>query len=306
MSNENPNVAEGAVATKKVRRGISNQTQAVSQLKFHEKDANPSNGLFIAHLDEVRVDWSNSAESKSFPGISVPRLTFHFASNHPNVSERRHAYHTLFPVESNVNTIPNGSEEWKVNQVFNAIKHLLDVFYLKGREMTEAEEDALSLPFVDFDDEGNYISVDPEEVVAGYRVIFENAAAMLNGTYNLADGETPKACFKDASGKPLTCWIKLLRHKRVKGSWNNVTSNGDLGFDSFIGNGIVELWVKDKAPSVLRIDSAKESITPKETKKAPTIGNPAMNGMGGVMPGGPMMPGMDNAAFDAAAEDMPF
>lgn len=293
---------------KKVRRGVSNKTQAVAQLKFHEKDA-AQNGLFVGHLEEVRVDWSNNADAKSFTGMSIPRLTFHFASNHANASEKRHVYQTLFPVESNVNTIPGGSEDWRVNNVFNWIKHILDVFYLKGREMTEAEEDALSLTFEDFDENGEYVSVEVEDVIAGYRAIFENAAAMLNGSFELADGEVAKPVYKTSDGKYIPCWLKLLRHKKRKGDWINVGANGDLAFDGFIGNGVVELLKKDCPPTVLRLDLAKESITPKETKKTPTIGAPGMGApaMGGVMAGAPSM-GMpvDNGAFQAAGEDMPF
>lgn len=293
---------------KKVRRGVSNKTQAVAQLKFHEKDA-AQNGLFVGHLEEVRVDWSNNADAKSFTGMSIPRLTFHFASNHANASEKRHVYQTLFPVESNVNTIPGGSEDWRVNNVFNWIKHILDVFYLKGREMTEAEEDALSLTFEDFDENGEYVSVEVEDVIAGYRAIFENAAAMLNGSFELADGEVAKPVYKTSDGKYIPCWLKLLRHKKRKGDWINVGANGDLAFDGFIGNGVVELLKKDCPPTVLRLDLAKESITPKETKKTPTIGAPGMGApaMGGVMAGAPSMGiPVDNGAFQAAGEDMPF
>lgn len=300
--------ANAQTVAKKVRRGISNKTQAVAQLKFHEKDA-AQNGLFVGHLEEVRVDWSNNADAKSFTGMSIPRLTFHFASNHANASEKRHVYQTLFPVESNVNTIPGGSEDWRVNNVFNWIKHILDIFYLKGRELTEAEEDALSLTFEDFDENGEYVSVEAEDVIAGYRAIFENAAAMLNGSFELADGEVAKPVYKTSDGKFIPCWLKLLRHKKRKGDWINVGANGDLAFDSFIGNGVVELLKKDCPPTVLRLDLAKESITPKETKKAPTIGAPGMGApaMGGVMAGAPTM-GMpvDNGAFQAVGEEMPF
>lgn len=311
MSNEKENVAaENAQSTaKKVRRGISNKTKAVAQLKFHEKDA-AQNGLFIGHLDNVTVDWSTNGDGKVFTGMKVPRLTLHFASNHNLTTEQRHVYQTLMPVESNVNTIPNGSEEWKVNNVFNWIKHILDVFYLKGRELTEAEEDALSLPFVDYDDDGNYVVVEPEEVIAGYRFIFENAAAMLNGTWNLADGEVAKPVYKTADGKFIPCWIKLLRHKKNKNNWINVGNNGDLGFDNFIGNGVVELMKRDTPPAILRLDLAKESITPKETRKAPTLGNPAMNnGLGSVAVGNTPFGLPDtpvNDAFAAADSDMPF
>ena len=59
MSKENENVTEvGAQApVRKPRRGITNETQATSQLRFHEKDAAP-NRLFMAHLHNVSVAWS--------------------------------------------------------------------------------------------------------------------------------------------------------------------------------------------------------------------------------------------------------
>ena len=313
MSETKKSVVEGAqTTTKKVRRGVSNKTQAVAQLKFHEKDA-AQNGLFVGHLESVSVEWFTDANGKEFTGEKVPRLVFHFTSNHANASEKRHVYQSLIPVPSNVNTIPEGIESWKVDNVFNWIKHILDVFYLKGRELTEEEEDALSLTFDDTDENGEYVSVEVADVLAGYRSVFENACAMLNGQFNLADGETAKPCFKTSDGKFIPCWLKLLRHKKRKNDWINVTSNGDLGFDNFIGNGVVELMRKDMPPTVLRLDLAKESITPKETKKAPTIGAPGMAvpGMGGVITGGSMgdMGGMYNPGADASAAaggEMPF
>jgi hypothetical protein len=58
-------------------------------------------------------------------------------------------------------------------------------------------------------------------------------------------------------------------------------------------------------PTVLRLDLSKESITPKETKKAPTIGAPGTN-MGGVMTGDmPMGNAPDGGAF-GAADGLPF
>ena len=310
MSADKEKVAEESAQTtaKRNRRGVSNQTKAVAQLRFHEKDASPQNMLFVGHLEEVRVDWSVNAEGKQFTGEKVPRVTLHFASEHKNASEQRHVYYTINPVESNVNTIPDGIEDWKVNNVFNWLKHILDVYYLKGREMTEAEEDALALPFEDYDEQGNYVSVEVEDVIKGYAYIFNNFVAMMNGQFGLADGEVAKPVYKTSDGKFIPAWLKLLRHKKVKGEWKNIAQNGELGFDSFIGNGVVELLRKDTAPSVLRVDLAKESITPKETKKTPTMGG-LTNGMpmGGVMAGSPMDMGVPgNAAFGDASGDMPF
>ena len=314
MANEkaNPVGAPAEAPAKKNRRGVSNQTQAVNQLRFHEKDA-AQNGLFIGHLESVQVDWSVSDENKQFSGMKVPRLTYHFASNHANISERRHVYHTLFPVESNVNTIPNGSEEWKVNNVLKFIKHVLDVFYLKGRQLTELEEDALSLPFVDFDENGEYVAVDPEDVLNGYATLFNNVVAIMEGKFNLKDGEVAKPCYKDANGKYINIWMKLLRHRRRKDSWVNVGQNGELGFDQFIGAGVIEIQKPNTPPAILRIDLAKESITPKDTKKQPTVGIPGIGTpmAGGVMAGMPNNLGINsgNSAFtDAGTSDdgMPF
>ena len=310
MSEKNVKAAEQsaqvAATKKKKRRGVSNETQAVAQLRFTEKDA-AQNGLFIGHLQEVRVDWSVNAEGGSFTGMKVPRLTLHFASNHTNASEQRHLYHTLFPVPSDVNTIVGGSEEWKVNNVLNWIKHILDILYLRGRDLTEKEEDALSLAFEDTDDEGNYVAVDPEEVLASYAAIFNATEAMLNGSFNLADGEEAKPCYKSADGKFINLWMKLLRHKKVKGEWKNVVQSGDLAFDGFIGNGVIEIQKTNTPPVILRLDLSKESITPKEVNKKPTIG---IQPMGGVIAGAPMSPmaatPMDNGAYAAAGEDMPF
>lgn len=310
MSADKEKLASGSAqpTAKRNRRGVSNATKAVANLKFHEKDASTQNALFVGHLAEVRVDWSENAEGKQFTGEKVPRLTLHFTSEHKNVSEQRHVYYTLNCVESNVNTIPGGTEEWKVNNVFNWIKHILDVYYLKGREMTEEEEAALTLPFEDYDDEGNYVAVETKDVIAGYAFIFNNFAAMMNGQFNLADGEVAKPCFKTSDGKFIPAWLKLLRHKKVKGEWRNVAQNGELGFDSFIGNGVVELIRKDMPPAVLRVDLAKESITPKETKKAPTLGGVASGmAIGGVIAGSPMDMGVSGGtAFADAASEMPF
>ena len=302
--------AAAEAAPKKNRRGVSNQTQAVAQLRFHEKDAAP-NGLFIGHLEEVRVDWSTNADGGAFTGISIPRVTLHFASEHKVATEQRHVYQTIFPQPSNVDTIPGGKDAWRVDNVLNWIKHILDIYYLKGRAMTPEEEDALTLNFVDYEEDaaGNctYVPVDTEkDVVPAYTTLFNNFVAMMNGQFGLAEGEVAKPCYKTADGKFLPAWLKLIRHKKVKNEWRNAGQNGELAFDGFIGNGAIELMKKDMPPTVLRLDLSKESITPKETKKAPTIGAPGTNMAGGVMAGEmPMGNAPDSGAF-GAADGLPF
>ena len=298
--------APAETPAKKLRRGISNETQAVAQLRFHEKDAAP-NRLFVAHLHSVSVAWSVNGDGKQFTGEKVPRLVFEFCSNTADANQMRHVYHSLFPVESNINTIPGGSEEWKVNQVMRFIKHILDVYYLKGRQLTAAEEEALTLPFCDFDEDNNFVALDVKEILDGYAMLFNNVAAMMNGQFNIDEGETPKPCYRDENGRFIRVWIKLLRHKKVKGEWKNVGQNGDLAFDPFVGTGCVELFVQGKEPSIISVDDSKESITPKETKKAPTIPGIADMG-GGVMAGGPAVMGSvpGGAYNEAGNDDMPF
>lgn len=310
------NAAKTQVA-KRVRRGVSNETKAVSHLKFHEKDA-AANGLFVGQLADVRVESSINADGKTFTGLEVPRLTFEFTSCHANINEKRYAYQTLFPIESNVDTIPEGKDDWKVNRVFAWIKHVLDVFYLKGRELTPAEEDSLSLDFVDYEENNGvieYVSVEPEIVLAAYKKLFEAAAAMLNGSYADKNEEVSgKPCYKDANGKPLPVWMKLLRYaKDKKGDWAAI-SRGDLAFPRFVGEGCLELMKAKEFPKVIRIDVTKESITPKEVKKTPTIGTPTMPGMAGIPAMGGVVAGSEvnmsaapaNEAFDGAGGDMPF
>ena len=310
MADEIKNGATAEAPVKKNRRGVTNETKAVSQLKFHEKDS-AQNGLFIGHLEDVTVNWAVGKEGTSFAGLKMPYLTFHFASQHTNPAEQRHVYNTLFPVDSNIATIPGGTDEWRVNNCFAWIKHMLDVYYLKGRMMSEVEEDALTLPFCDYDDNGEYVAVDAQEVLNGYGAVFVNTVAILNGTFNLAEGETPKCAYKDANGKPIAVWMKLLRHKKTKKGWTNVLQNGELGFDSFIGAGCIEIFKGNGTnPAILRLDLSKESITPKETKKEPTLGGQMMPGMmGGAVMSGAMPTGIpnDNSAFAAAGnDDLPF
>ena len=301
----------------KARRGVSNKTQAVAQLRYHEKDA-AQNGLFIGHLEDVRVDWSVNADGGSFTGIKIPRVTLAFASEHKVATEQRHVYQTIFPQPSNVDTIPGGKDAWRVDNVFNWIKHILDIYYLKGRQLTQAEEDALTLDFTDYVEEGEGYSYEPVDtetvVIPAYRKLFENFVAMMNGTFNLPEGEVAKPCYKTADGKFIPAWLKLLRHKKGtgsrKGEWLNVGQNGELAFDGFIGNGVIELMRKENGnpmpPTVLRIDFSKESITPKETKKQPTIGAPSAGIGGSVVPSDMPLGNAPDGAFAAANGDMPF
>ena len=141
--------ANAEVQTPKKRRGrgINNDLRDVTRKKFDERtDCNKANGLFIGHLEDVKVDWATLKDDvqgmPSFAGMSIPYLTFTFASNHENINERRYVTQRLLPAESNVETIPGGKGAWKVDNIFRFMKHVYNVFVLKGRDLTEEEIDA--------------------------------------------------------------------------------------------------------------------------------------------------------------------
>lgn len=318
MSEEKVTKAEAGqpakVANKKKRRGISNETRATSRLKFDDvRDANKANGLFQGHLESVGVKDITIGEETtgmpSFNGMTVPKLILTFASNHPAVAERRYVSMQFLPAESNVDTIPNGSKAWQVDRIMAYLKHLLDVYLLKGKPMSEEQEDALTLAFEDFDDNGEYVSVDPTEVINGWRVLFENFANIMN------TGKDGKPIYVTADGKIIPIWMKLLRFTKNKGQWKPVEGGnraGDLAFPGFVGEGVIELFVTNKAP-ILKVDATKEKIAVMDIAKTPT--NPAVPGMPGAPMGG--VPagfgdgmGADNGspipAFPGAGEDLPF
>lgn len=318
MSEEKVTKAEAGqpaeVANKKKRRGISNETRATSRLKFDDvRDANKANGLFQGHLESVEVKDITIGEETtgmpSFNGMTVPKLILTFASNHPAVAERRYVSMQFLPAESNVDTIPNGSKAWQVDRIMAYLKHLLDVYLLKGKPMSEEQEDALTLAFEDFDDNGEYVSVDPTEVINGWRVLFENFANIMN------TGKDGKPIYVTADSKIIPIWMKLLRFTKNKGQWKPVEGGnraGDLAFPGFVGEGVIELFVTNKAP-ILKVDATKEKIAVMDIAKTPT--NPAVPGMPGAPMGG--VPagfgdgmGADNGspipAFPGAGEDLPF
>lgn len=271
------------------RRGVA-AVKATSLLKFKTEDKNPQIGLFQACLADVTVDWSEAKEdAQSFAGLKIPRLTFHWTSLHKEDNEKRHLFTSFFPQPSNVDTIPGGKEEWKINNILRFIKHVFDVLYLKGKEFSDEDAAKLDLPLDDIDEEGNFVALDPEEVVKAYQVMFENVAALLNG-----DG---KPCFKDANGQPVALWLKLIRCKKTKNGWVNNVPSGDLDIDRFVGQGFIEIIVKGKTPT-LSIDPIKESIAPQEVKKAPDTIASGVAGIGAVDVD-PTAVGMQDAMFGA-------
>lgn len=301
--------AQEAVATevkKVVRRGVGS-ARGTTRLKFTHTNAK-SNGLFVAHLEDVTVKSITIGEDTtgmpSFNGLEIPKLILTFASNEEDVNKRQYVTLQFTAVESNANTIQGGKEEWKVNSIFDWIKHLLNVYVLKGREMTAEEEVALALNFEDFNEEGEYVPVDVEVVIAGWKTLFENFENLMNR------GREGQPYFKSKDGKFIPIWIKLLRYIKSKKGWSAV-NNGDLAFPAFVGEGCVEIFKQNSVPA-LRVDSIREDIRPRDiqTAKKPNMPtNNVMGGMGNMMGGIPVndLPGDPFEGIGVAAgEDMPF
>lgn len=261
-------MTEKKVETKKVvGRGISNETRSASQRKFHISMIDKTTGLFVGALEDVKVDYmdfKDGDDSKStFKGLKVPRLSFHFSSLDVNASQRAHVYKTFTPVESTVNTMPGGTEAWKVEgAILGYIKHFLDVYFLKGRELTESEVESLILPLDDVTEDGEFNPLEQEEVVKAYETLFVNVAKLFN------TGNAGKPVYKSDKGTPIITWLKLLSCYKAKNAWKHI-DNGNLGFSSFVGEGVIEIK-KDGSAPLMVINGAIESVSNKVEAKAPT------------------------------------
>lgn len=291
---------------KVLRRGIAS-ARGTARLKFSHELAK-QNGLFIAHLDDVSVSTITISEEStgmpSFNGMEIPKLVLTFASNEEDVNKRHYVTLQFTPVESNVKTIPGGDDAWKIDSIFDWLKHILNVYILKGRELTDEEANALSLNYTDFDEKGEYVPVEPEEVISAWKSLFENFENIMNR------GREGQSYYKTKDGKNIAVWIKLLRYvKNNKKGWSAI-NRGDLSFPTFVGEGCIELYKQNTVASI-RINSVKESIVPMNIPeaKAPNMtmnnsGIPSV--MGGVPVGDTMVSNGADGIATQAMEDMPF
>lgn len=304
MSKETVNQETPIEEVKKVSRRGLGSARGTAHLKFSNDQAKP-NGLFLGHLEEVKYSTITIGEDKtgmpSFNGFEIPKLTLTFASNEEDPNKRHYVSKTFTAVESNVNTIPGGKEEWKVNSVFDWLKHVLNVYYLKGRELTDEEATALSLTFEDFDEQGEYVSVDTEIVINAWKVLFENFENIMNR------GKDGKPVYRDKNNKFIPVWLKLLRYVKSRKSWTPI-NNGDLSLPQFVGEGCIEIYQQNAVPSI-KIDLVKETILIMNVEKPKTPNMPAVGGMAPMMGGVTIDQTMNPMGADISSqtlEDMPF
>lgn len=304
MSKETVNQETPIEEVKKVSRRGLGSARGTARLKFGNDQAK-SNGLFLGHLEEVKYSTITIGEDKtgmpSFNGFEIPKLTLTFASNEEDPNKRHYVSKTFTAVESNVNTIPGGKEEWKVNSIFDWLKHVLNVYYLKGRELTDEEATALSLTFEDFDEQGEYVSVDTEIVINAWKVLFENFENIMNR------GKNGKPVYHDKNNKFIPVWLKLLRYVKSKKSWTPI-NNGDLSLPQFVGEGCIEIYQQNTIPSI-KIDLVKETILIMNVEKPKTPNMPAVGGMAPMMGGVAIDQTMNPMGTDISSQtidDMPF
>lgn len=304
MSKETVNQETPIEEVKKVSRRGLGSARGTARLKFGNDQAKP-NGLFLGHLEEVKYNTITIGEDKtgmpSFNGFEIPKLTLTFASNEEDPNKRHYVSKTFTAVESNVNTIPGGKEEWKVNSVFDWLKHVLNVYYLKGRELTNEEAAALSLTFEDFDEQGEYVSVDTEVVINAWKVLFENFENIMNR------GKDGKPVYHDKNNKFIPVWLKLLRYVKSRKSWTPI-NNGDLSLPQFVGEGCIEIYQQNAIPSI-KIDLVKETILIMNVEKPKTPNMPAVGGMAPMMGGVAIDQTMNPMGTDISSQtidDMPF
>ena len=304
MSKETVNQETPIEKVKKVSRRGLGSARGTARLKFGNDQAKP-NGLFLGHLEEVKYSTITIGEDKtgmpSFNGFEIPKLTLTFASNEEDPNKRHYVSKTFTAVESNVNTIPGGKEEWKVNSVFDWLKHVLNVYYLKGRELTDEEVTALSLTFEDFDEQGEYVSVDTEIVINAWKVLFENFENIMNR------GKDGKPVYHDKNNKFIPVWLKLLRYVKSRKSWTPI-NNGDLSLPQFVGEGCIEIYQQNAIPSI-KIDLVKETILIMNVEKPKTPNTPAVGGMAPMMGGVAIDQTMNPMGTDISSQtidDMPF
>lgn len=304
MSKETVNQETPIEEVKKVSHRGLGSARGTARLKFGNDQAKP-NGLFLGHLEEVKYSTITIGEDKtgmpSFNGFEIPKLTLTFASNEEDPNKRHYVSKTFTAVESNVNTIPGGKEEWKVNSVFDWLKHVLNVYYLKGRELTDEEATALSLTFEDFDEQGEYVSVDTETVINAWKVLFENFENIMNR------GKNGKPVYHDKNNKFIPVWLKLLRYVKSRKSWTPI-NNGDLSLPQFVGEGCIEIYQQNAIPSI-KIDLVKETILIMNVEKPKTPNMPAVGGMAPMMGGVAIDQTMNPMGTDISSQtidDMPF
>ncbi len=224
---------------------ISKETKGTSA-KLIKPTPSKYNGLVLMMLTSVTVSYVEAKDASGewgiFIGKQIPKLNFNFVEVVDEKGAKPGVYsYTRTPVAYN----PNSSDkDWWFTQTIQMVKHLIDVY--TNEQWNDAYTELLSLELKDEEMTG-------DEILAAFDKFFKGIATVFNG-----DEKLKLPCiYKDANGKAKTIWGKLLLYVKVK-----AINNGNFGFTSYPGEGVIELYVPGVKPS-LTINIAKgESILP--------------------------------------------
>lgn len=251
-------------AETKKRTGITRETRGAAITKLIP-NPNENNGLCLGNLVAVNYTesvWDTDKDGyKSFKGKNVPRLTFIFKGLKTSEKDPGMHFHSF-------NAIPYNQDDWKTDQIFQYIKHFLDVLIPAGIDV-DAYWDIIE-PLLGCD--ASELK-DADEIIAAFATFFKNVVTVFNGSEDL---KIPSLINVDD-----LLWIKLLLYFN-----NKEVNRGDFGFPMFPGDGVIERAIQGVPPTMrIRIEKG-ESIIPREkpTAQAPIL--PAAGSTGGAPAGG--------------------
>ena len=255
--------------------GIKKETRGTGVIKFNPNPAE-YDGLCLGGLKEVVFTTSHFKDDQKgdfaeFAGKDVPTLNFVFEGIAAKKGSPAPIYVHSYKMRP---IVPNDNYAWQYDAMFQTIKHLIDVY--TADQFLDAYEDLLVLN-IDLENGMPY-----EALEAAWKSFFEGVVIVFNG-----DGDKLPCIFK-TNGEIRLVWMKLLRYNVSSKGKESEVNGGDPGFTLFPGEGLIELYDPNFAPT-LRINIAKgESIIPKERKanapSAPaptTAGTPSTAGTAG-------------------------
>jgi len=219
---------------------INKETRTTTAKEF-KVSPEVNNGLAIGILDNVEVSTftvKDDAKWIDYRGKEAVRLSLIFKEVPKEAGVEAGIYIHSYNFIDHSNTDRNKF----IAGMFQTIKHIIGVYKGGVENITDAEYAYLKL---DLEDAKNYTA---EEIIAAYTKFF-------NGVKTVIDGCTTK---------DIKVWMKLLLY--IKGS--NV-NGGKLGFTSYPGEGLIELYKQDVEPSLTIRIARQESIIPR-SDSAPT------------------------------------
>lgn len=254
-------------------KGINNDVQSTSRKKFilnPEIDGGISRAI-VAKIEVATADIANDSKMTTFRGKKIPRLVIHFESTMDRPGVKTSYYdHAYLPYEHNPDNVMNKDNSWKFDSMAQTIKHLHEV--LSGRGLTKEEVELMTFP-INETENGSFVEIPVDDIIAGWTAWFNGICAVFNGGYKVEDDKTAPSLLINADSTPIPLFVKLLLYAN-----NKEVNNGDPGLPMFPGEGVFQKILKD-VPREIRVKIEKgESIVPK-VKTATAAANRSIPGV---------------------------